>query len=272
MNLFCQCEAYRVELDRELAECTDKELSDKLRDFDAVQAGLRKQLGEQEHVVRTAEGAASKAESALQACRSEAANLGGKLAALQEAAEKREAARRQMAKKWNYDASNAEAAGRVLKKMEGLVAKTREELAAGRKPLDAAAASAAGEVTVVQAERSNLSRTEAQTKQDIKSVEREIEAKRALGGTKASLEQQLEKARADLSAAQASLGDVKAVEAEVEELQKTKNATEKLLSGLSEQMMGASQIEAAAERLKMMRQQLAAKVRRENARKRAHFC
>jgi chromosome segregation ATPase len=163
-----------------------------------------------------------------------------------------------MAKKWNFDANNAEAAGRVLKKMEGLLAKTKEELSSGRKPLDAAVAEAASEVSVVQAERSGLSRTEAQTKQDIKSMEREIEAKRALGGSKAALEQQLEKARHELAGAHASVGDMNAYAASVEELQKSKNETEKQLSGLSEQMVTASQIESLADRLKATRQQVAA--------------
>ncbi len=259
IEIEAKCKAYRLELDGEMPELSDQELAQKLKGFESQQESLRKQQAGLERTLLSAEADASKTESELQKLRSETANLNGKLSALQEASDKREAARKQMAKKWNFDANNAEAAGRVLKKMESLLAKTKEELATGRKPYDTAVADAASEVSVIQSERSGLSRTEAQTKQDIKSVEREIEAKRALGGSKASLEQQLEKARKELAAAQETIGDVKAFEGNVDELQKSKNSTEKLLSSLSEQLLVASQSEAALDRVKLARQQVAAK-------------
>lgn len=75
---------------------------------------------------------------------------------------------------------------------------------------------------------------------------------------KASIEQQLEKAKQELVVAQTGC-NFKDMESAVEELQASKTASEKLLSSLSEQIVGASQVDAANERLKAVSQSVAAK-------------
>lgn len=280
-ELMKKCGAYRAELERELDAVLDAELVHMNQRLAQAAAQQTTELMPKYRArVVEAEKKVQQADQALQECRAAASALGGKLAAMQEAADAREAARKALAKKWNFDASNAEAAQRVLRKMEGLLAKAREDLASGRKPLDDAVAEAAAQLSAIQSERILLSKTEAQTRQDVKSVEREIEAKRALGGAKvrffffffcllfsllllpfqkASIEQQLEKSKQELAVAQKELGNVKEFELAVEELQSAKNASEKLLSSLSEQIVGASQVDAANERLKAARQQVSAK-------------
>ncbi len=253
-----KCEAYRLELDRELSD-TDAELAEKQRGFDAAQKKLREALAGQQQALAAAEAAHAAAEGQLKATLAETSNLNGKLSALQDDMDKREAARKQMAKKWNFDPANPEAAGRVLKKMEVQLGAAKESFGTGRKELDAKVADSTAAVAVVQSERSNLSKSEATTKQEIKGVEREIEAKRALGGAKAAVEKQLEAARKELAAAHASVGDVIAFEASIEELQKAKNETEKALAASSEALLKAGQGNAALERAKMVQKQVAAK-------------
>jgi hypothetical protein len=83
-----KCESYRIELDREMAECSDDDLAAKLRGFDTSQNEMRQQKSGLEQALKTAETEAVSADSALQKILAETANLNGKLSAMQEVSRK----------------------------------------------------------------------------------------------------------------------------------------------------------------------------------------
>lgn len=257
-EIAARCHTCRLELDSELPD-SDAALAKGQSEFDSRTAQLKKDLVEQKAQVEKLEAQHAMLLTRSSAAQSDASSLAGKLSALQDDSSKREKLLKALAKKWNFDATNPEAVKRVQANLEQQLQKAKTDLAQSKRPLEERVSECTAQVHVVQAERVSLSKQEAHTKQEIKGVEREIEAKKQLGDERVVISQKLEDAKAVLEKTKAKVGNLKDAEAELEELQQAKATLEKTIARRNADLTQASQRSRALEKATILRKAQKAK-------------